>query len=280
MRVAYHTYAFGGRGWLPCWTLEESLRLTAELGFDGLELAANRPHGWPEDLSSQRRQEIVQIARSYGLEISAVCFQSVNHNLASPVPEERQGAVAYLRRCLQLAADLECRIVTGGGGWSVQPYNRQQAWDWTAEGLTAASREAETLGVTLALENINDRRADVVVTPDDQLAMLEAVGSPALQVMIDFYHLHLVDGDPLKAVQQLKSHLVYVHLLDARKSGRARVGPGLGELPLPEILACLRETGYDGWLGYENWGDDPLALGRQAIDYYKAQGVIARGTEG
>jgi hypothetical protein len=36
-KVAFHIYAFGGRYWLPAWTLEEVIRLTAEMGFEGLE---------------------------------------------------------------------------------------------------------------------------------------------------------------------------------------------------------------------------------------------------
>jgi sugar phosphate isomerase/epimerase len=87
MKIAYHTYAFGGRSWLPAWTIEEALRMTAEAGFDGLELAACRPHGWPADLNPARRRELVQLAATHGLAFSAVCLNQPNHNIASPVPE-------------------------------------------------------------------------------------------------------------------------------------------------------------------------------------------------
>jgi sugar phosphate isomerase/epimerase len=49
------------------------------------------------------------------------------------------------------------------------------------------------------------------------------------------------------------------------------VVPGLGEIPLPDILAALRRVGYDEWLTVEIWGDDPCALGRQSIEFLAEQ---------
>jgi sugar phosphate isomerase/epimerase len=85
--------------------------------------------------------------------------------------------------------------------------------------------------------------------------------------MIDLYHLHLEREDPLQAVERLGPDLAYMHFLDARLADRARVAPGLGELPLPEILCALRRVGYDGWLAVEVWGPDPMTLGKQAIRF-------------
>lgn len=271
MKLAFHTYAFGGRSWLPAWTLDEALRLTAELGFDGLELAARRPHGWPSDLDAARRQAIRRLAADSGLAFSAVCPTAVNHNIASPVAEERKGTVSYFVECLDLALDLGCHTIVVNGGWSVQPHRRDEAWRWATEGLATAAQEAERRDVVLALENINGRRADVVVTSHDVATMVNEVGSPALQPMIDFYHLYLENENPLEAIERLGPHLAYVHFLDARRTDRARVAPGWGEMPLSDILSALRQVGYDGWLGFEIWGDDPLTLGRQAVSFFAEQ---------
>src|SRR4030042_1822925 len=99
MKIAYHTYAFGGRSWLPSWTLEEAIRLTAEIGFDGVELAAWRPHAWPRDLDPARRLDMKVIACQYHLEYSAIGMVQVNHNIASPIAAERQDSLAYIQDC-------------------------------------------------------------------------------------------------------------------------------------------------------------------------------------
>jgi protein FrlC len=269
MKYAYHTYAFGGRSWLPAWTLEEAVRLTAEMGFDGLELAACRPHGWPWDLDQSRRREIRKLAVNNRLPFSAICPIQINQNIASPVPEERKNSVAYFIECLQLAVDLDCSTVVFGAGWSVNPHGRDESWYWAMEGLATVARDAERLGVVMALENINSRRSDVIVTSHDIEKMVIEVGSPSLQAMIDFYHLYLEGEDLMDAIDRLGPNLVYIHFLDALRESRARVSPGLGEMPLTEILAALDQIGYDGWLSVEIWGDDPIAIGNQAVKFHR-----------
>jgi protein FrlC len=269
MRLAYHTYIFGGRSWLPSWTLEEAIRITAGLGFEGLELAACRPHGWPWDLNQARRSEIRRLATNSGLAFSGICPVQVNHNIASPFQEEREATISYLIECLHLASDLDCPTIVCGGGWSVEPHTREEAWEWTVDGLSKIAKEAEHLGVVMALENINSRRADVVVTSFDITEMVENVGSHALKPMIDLYHLYLEGENPLEVINRLGSNLAYVHFLDAIKKNRSRVPPGMGEMPLQEILLGLRDVGYDGWLSVEIWGDDPVAIGSQSVRFFK-----------
>lgn len=271
MKTAFHTCAFGSRSWLPAWTLEETIRLIAEMGFEGAELAACRPHAWPSDLDAARRRELRKLAADSGLVFSVIGATSVNHNIASPVAEERRATVRYWVECVDLALDLGCDTVVVTAGWSVRPHGRDEAWRWAAEGLATVAREAEQRGGVAALENINSRRADVVVSSRDVAAMIEEVGCPALQPMLDFYHLHLEAEDPFEAIERLGADLADVHFLDARRADRARVVPGLGEIPLPDILSALRRVGYDGWLTVEIWGDDPCALGRQSIEFLAKQ---------
>jgi sugar phosphate isomerase/epimerase len=254
---------------MPSWTLEEAMRLTAEIGFDGIELAAWRPHAWPRDLDSARRQEMRSLARQYRLAYSAICMVQVNHNIASPIETERRDSLVYIQECIDLAADLECPTVVVGGGWSVQPHQRQEAWDFAAEILDRAGRHAQKRGITLALENINRQRADVIVSTSDILQMIRGVGLPSLRPMLDFYHLHLEGEDPLQAIQRLGDDLVYVHFLDARLANRSRQVLGKGEIHLDHILTALTGAGYEGWLCVEIWGDDPVNIGKQTIDHYQ-----------
>lgn len=254
---------------MPSWTLEEALRLTSELGFVGIELAAWRPHGWPRDLDKARRQEMKGLARQYHLEYSAICMVQVNHNPASPIAAERQDTLSYIQDCIDLAADLESPIVVVGGGWSVQPHTRLTAWEWAVEVLSRAARYAEKREITLVLENINQHRADMIVSPDDILAMIREIGSPSVRPMLDFYHLHLEGEDSVLAIQRLGKDLAYTHFLDACRANRSRQVLGKGEINLTRILNALVEAGYDGWLCVEIWGDDPFEIGIQTMQYYR-----------
>jgi len=268
MKIAYHTFAFGGRSWLPSWTLEESLRLTSELGFDGLELGAVRPHGFPDDLSIAQRKQLLRHARAEKVEFAAICPISSNFNVASPIEGERNATNKYIIDCIHLAQDLECRIIRVDGGWSVKPFLPVDGWNWAMEGLSAAAKVAEKNGVTLVLEPVNSQRSDIVTSSYEMERMIQNIDSSALKPMIDLYHLHMENEDPVEVINRLGSTLSHVHFLDARKADRARLVPGKGELDLNAILDALVRINYDRWLSFEFWGKDPIVPGRQTVEFF------------
>jgi len=269
MKLAYHTFAFGGRSWLPSWTLEESIRITKDIGFEGLELGAVRPHGFPEDLSNVQRKKVLKYAKQERINFAAICPTSTNFNIASPIASERNATGKYIVDCMDLAQDLECKIVRVDGGWSVKPFERVDAWKWATEGLAEAAKEAERKGVYLVLEPVNSQRSDVVTSSIEMEKMISNIGSPALKPMIDLYHLHMENENAVKVIQRLGERLAHVHFLDARRADRARAIPGKGEMNLVKILETLNDINYDNWLTFEFWGNDPFAPGKQAVDYFR-----------
>ena len=45
MKISLHAYAFGPHGgWVPTYLVEEAIKRTAKLGYDGIELDAARHH--------------------------------------------------------------------------------------------------------------------------------------------------------------------------------------------------------------------------------------------
>ena len=270
MKIAYHTFAFGGRSWLPSWTMEETIRLTSELGFDGLELGAVRPHGFPDDLSFEQRKQLLKYAQKKKVEFAAICPISTNFNIASPIEGERNATKKYIIDCIHLAQDLDCAIIRVDGGWSVKPFLAIDGWSWATEGLSAVAKEAEKNGVSLVLEPVNSQRSDIVTSSHGMEKMIQNIGSVALKPMIDLYHLHMENENPVEVINRLGSKLAHIHFLDARKVDRARLIPGKGELDLITIMDALTRVGYDHWLSFEFWGNDPIASGRQAVDYFQS----------
>ena len=52
MKLAFSSNAFRN------WSIEETVGILADLGYQGLELMADRPHAWPEDMTPARLESI------------------------------------------------------------------------------------------------------------------------------------------------------------------------------------------------------------------------------
>lgn len=73
MKISLHAYAFGPHGgWVPTYLVEEAIKRTAKLGYDGIELDAARPHVWPDDINKKHRVAIKKLVKECNLEVPAI----------------------------------------------------------------------------------------------------------------------------------------------------------------------------------------------------------------
>jgi sugar phosphate isomerase/epimerase len=101
-------------------------------------------------------------------------------------------------------------------------------------------QRAETLGVTLVMENIED------INPADRKLLCESFGSSALQVSIDTGHAHYAHGStgapPVDYfVKSAGDLLAHVHLQDADGYADRHWQIGQGTILWPSVFAALAE---------------------------------------
>ena len=65
----------------------------------------------------------------------------------------------------------------------------------------------------------------------------------------DTAHVQAGGGDPTAILRQYASRVNYVHLKDIKHG--VFVPLGQGEQNYPQILAALKDAGYDGWITVE-----------------------------
>ncbi len=139
-------------------------------------------------------------------------------------------------------------------------------------GLKEVAGDAEDAGVTLCLEMLN-----TVPDPDpmkghpdyqgDNLEwcaqVVRAVGSPRVKLLYDAYHVQLMQGNLCNRIRSCTGLIGHVHV--AGCPGRGNLDDGQ-EIHFPGIIAALRDSGYDGYIGHEFLpAGDPLAALRQAV---------------
>jgi sugar phosphate isomerase/epimerase len=267
MQVSLHSVSYSGTVTADQATLslERTMHKAAQIGFDGITLAAKRPHALPLDLSSEDREKIVSSAAELGLEIA--CIAGYN-DFCHPAAFERQVHLAYVVDCIALARDVGAPVVrtfaSGMGAYHQEASTAQQI-RWTIELAKEAAQVAEDVGVTLVIQNHSPIGNDVY----NILEIVTAVDSPAYKAAIDCPLLTSSGVDYAEALRACAEVQAFTTAGDFRfypgpiqnvPGGRiltersVMVPLGQGECDWPAFLKVLSEIGYDGWINYEMCG--------------------------
>ncbi len=124
------------------------------------------------------------------------------------------------------------------------------------EGYKKVVGYAEKMKVTLCLEMLNSRVAEEMKGhpgyqgdhTDYCIDIIKKVGSPALKLLFDIYHVQIMDGDVIRRIRQHAEYIAHVHT--AGNPGRAELDDKQ-EINYPPIMKALVEVGYKGYVGQE-----------------------------
>jgi hydroxypyruvate isomerase len=153
----------------------------------------------------------------------------------------------------------------GEGGLPVRPVDAVTGPMWVAAVDTL--RRIAALGaehdVVFCLENLNtavDHPGVPFARAEDTLALVEAVGSPHLRMMLDLYHAQIGEGNLVELCRRAGSAIGEIQVADVP----GRCEPGTGEISYPAVARALVQMGYTGVIGLEAFasGDSELALRR------------------
>lgn len=250
MKLAFNTWLYCSfPAWLPLRSLDDVIDLGADLGFDGIEIGAAAPHGYPDYLDAKARQGIRNRAQDRGLQISALCPAlggGPGYNPVSILEEERRAAKDYMAKCLQLAADIGCGTVIWLGGYRAYGQSAAEAWAHGVEALQAGAKVASDLGVRLAVEPTS-ADSNVIEHAGDALRLIEdaSVSADVAGVMLDTFHIYHRNDEVRESLKLAGERLDYIHLSDD-----GRDAPGTHR-DFTDVVGGLRDVGYDGWLSLE-----------------------------
>ena len=251
--------------------LRDVMRFAKKEGWEGIEFDTKRPHAAPMDLSEDERKELRDLAGELDLPISAV---SPNSDLSSPVPEQREAMICYVRECIKLARDVGspiCKIFAAWPGVAVRDglgdykYTRGigdpfpdwagERWGFVRDALKELAKFAEDQGIVLALQN----HGPVVRNYKDVLAFIEQVDSAAFKACMDIPCEGQKAGSAEWArnvVRETGPLMVHSHY---NGEFRRRAGRTAGQIELAgsrkvayaAFVDALVESGYNGFMNWE-----------------------------
>jgi 5-keto-L-gluconate epimerase len=220
----------------------------AELGYQGIELVATHPLGYPiEELAAaaeRMRLPVVSLLSGWSYSHEGLC-------LSSPDEAVRDRAVARLIEYVELAARLGSLVVVG----LMQGFRHDEPELATANGRIAAAlarvaRVAERLGVPIILEPVNHLQVGFNHTAAEVAALVERIGSPAANLMLDTIHMNIEERSMLDTIAAYGKRIGHFHLCESN-GGRL----GSGNLDFAAILAALAAAGYDKYVSVKIYRD-------------------------
>lgn len=94
-----------------------------------------------------------------------------------------------------------------------------------------------------------------LLTPDDALRVIDRVGSPAVRLLFDAYHLTNNGVDVVSSVTELAPHIGHIQIADSPGRGQ----PGTGAIDFAGFFSAVDAMGYEGLVGCEYRPQGPTA---------------------
>ena len=108
MKISYNTWSYSSFFvWVPSYTLDETIKRIASLGYDGIEIGAAAPHAYPPHLGADRRAQVRDLLQEHGIALSSMLpapSGGPGNNPASPYIEERRATVEHYKELAELTA--------------------------------------------------------------------------------------------------------------------------------------------------------------------------------
>jgi sugar phosphate isomerase/epimerase len=234
----------------------DDVRLYAEAGLDGIGV-------WESKLGEGSDAEALEALGASGLE-PAAAVPAIPSILPLPLlggPEDPAERVESLCASIErLARFRPSGIVCLTG--TAEGRDPDEARSIVVDGLRTIAREADRLGVRIALEPYQRDGGEqwtIATSIPETVALIEDAGDPpSLGIQFDVWHLwntpSLFDD-----IASEVGRFAGVHVCDVREPTRGwadRALPGEGAANVPDILRALDAAGWDGLYDIEIFSDD------------------------
>jgi hydroxypyruvate isomerase len=77
--------------------------------------------------------------------------------------------------------------------------------------------------------------------------LVREVNSPSIRLLYDIYHMQVMEGNLIDTLTRNLDLIGHIHVADV--PGRHQ--PGSGEINYANVMKCLRQAGYSGYVGME-----------------------------
>jgi D-psicose/D-tagatose/L-ribulose 3-epimerase len=227
-------------------------------GFETVEIPVEDPsHIDPEHVKRELDRN--------GLVCGSVCACLGPDRDLRGTPEQQKTSLDYMMKVIDQMMVLDSPSLIGpvyssvGRADAVPPNEYKQQWKDVVKNLKTLCKYAEKKGKQICMEPLNRFETDFINTCDQALNMIKDVGSPALKLHLDTFHMNIEEkfqGDAIRKAGKLLAHF--------HACGSDRGTPGNDHIDWESIAKALKSIRYQGDVVIESFTTDVKVIARAA----------------
>ena len=255
MRIGINTFLFTSP------FTNESTRLSKTFkkwGFQTVEIPV-------EDPSHIDPAAVKAAADKAGIKIGSICAcMGPGRDLRGSAADQKT-ASDYVRTLIDQAVIMGCPSIIGpiysvvGLIGAHDDATQKKHFDLVVKNLKPLAKYAESKGVTLCIEPLNRFETDFLNTCDKGLKLIKAVGSKAVKLHLDTFHMNIEEKTQAAAILKAGKHLAHFHAC-----GCDRGTPGNDHIDWKPIVKALKDIKYNGDVVIESFTTDVKVIARAA----------------
>lgn len=248
--------------------LETDIRAAARAGFDYLEIWASKLREFLESNTTARLKELFD---EHALKPYSI--NSIEH-ITFREADAHAKLLAECEELCRIALEIDCPYIVVVPSLLPEGKTRGDVIEESVRVLSELSSLASRFNVALAFEFLGQPNCSVQ-TLELASEIVKEVGRENVGLVIDSFHFY-AGGSSFESIETTDAARLFIfHINDAEARPREelqdkhRLLPGLGILPLKEIVGALRRIGYDRVASVEifrpeYWERDPVELAEAA----------------
>jgi len=252
MKLGYNTNGLAHHHW------RQGIELLSEFGYRSVALTID--HNCLDPFSSDLGQQVHEMkALLERLDMTSVIETGARYllnprvkhepTLMSGTAAEQNVRIDFLKRAVDIAAELGSEAVSFWSGILREPLGRQTALDRLVGGCEDVTEHAAKREINLAFE---PEPGMFIETMEQYQQLLDRIDAPHFGLTLDIGHLHCVESAPIpQHLRRWSRWLFNVHIEDMCQSVHEHLRFGAGEIDFPPVLSTLVEIGYTGSVNVE-----------------------------
>ncbi|WP_020605826.1 sugar phosphate isomerase/epimerase family protein [Spirosoma spitsbergense] len=233
----------------------DAFKVAKQIGLDGVQVSLNTKADY-----EHLRQPAMQHACKEAAQQAGVAIGGLAIGLLNEIPYKSDAQTeAWVQDSVDVAKALGVKNVLLAFFNNNDLRNDKEGTRIVIERLKAVAPKAEKAGVVLGIESW--------LSAPEHMAILDAVGSPAVKVYYDVCNSSVMGYDIFQEIRDLgKERICEFHL---KENGHLL---GEGPVDLAKVRQAIEAIGYEGWLQIEG----AIPAGRPMLESYRYNNKTVR----